>query len=86
MPRKASNYENEIKCTFYYEHIRKMQKSDFIESIKSEDIDSNINNIASQIYEISRILDTKYDNIRFCIKLLMLSVIALIGYVILLII
>lgn len=63
-----------------------MQKSDFIESIKSEDIDSNINNIASQIYEISRILDTKYDNIRFCIKLLMLSVIALIGYVILLII
>lgn len=85
VPRKASNYRNETN-TFYYEHISKMEEIDFIESIINEDIDSNINNVASQIYEISRILDTKYDNIRFCIELLILSVISLIAYVILLII
>ncbi|MBC6695800.1 hypothetical protein H9L25_03315 [Terrisporobacter mayombei] len=86
VPRKASNYENEAKCTFYYEHVAKMGKINFIELIRNESIDSNIDDVASQIYEISRILDKKYENIRFCIKLLILSVISLIGYVILLII
>lgn len=83
-PRRASNYYNEVNCTFYYEHISKMKKTDFIDFIKSEDIDENIESIASQIYEVSKILDKKHENIRIAVILLVFSVISLVGYVILL--
>ena len=83
-PREASNYDNEINCIFYYEHVCKMKKTDFIELIKSEDIDKNINDIASQIYEVSKILNKKHENIRRAVILLIWSIIFLLGYVTLL--
>ncbi|MGL5714644.1 MAG: Pycsar system effector family protein [Paraclostridium sp.] len=83
-PRGARNYENKDKCTFYYEHISKMDKSNFIELVKSENIDENINAIAGQVYEVSKILEKKHENIKNTVGLLILSVIFLVIYVILL--
>lgn len=75
--RSSKNYKaDEIDCLFYFSHINKMSKTKFLENFKNSEI-KLLNDILTQIYEVSRILDSKSKNYNKLLKFIFISIILL---------
>ena len=76
--RNAKNYkEKESNCLFYFEHIKKMGKQKFLKKFKNSEI-KLLDDILTQIYEVSCIFEKKSRNYNKLLKYIFLSIVSLI--------
>lgn len=80
-PKFANHYSENSKSMFYFEHIAKMEKSEFIEMTNSLSEDTINNNLSDQIYEISKILLCKNKYCALTMNLLFAAIVDLFLFV-----
>lgn len=72
-PRLATSYNPDERCLYYFDHISRCKKSDIVESILSIDETAMVSDIATQIHENSKILNTKLLAVKSAINRLIVS-------------
>lgn len=81
-PRKAKNYNPNEASTFYFGHIKNMDRNDFLATVRDANLNVG-NEISCQIFEVAKILNKKMDAISDVTGQLFGSIIILIIFTIL---
>lgn len=81
-PRKAIHYNGNQRSTFYYGHIKDLDKNDFKGRILNPTLNKK-KEVAEQIYEIAKILDKKTNYLNRIMPHLFVSIILIILFSIL---
>lgn len=82
-PRLATSYNPEERCLYYFDHISRCSKSDLLESMLSIDETAMVSDIATQIHENAKILNTKLLAVKSAINSLIASGLSVAIYAIL---
>jgi hypothetical protein len=72
-PRLASNYNPDERCLYYFDHITSCTKPEVIESILNIDETKMVSDIATQIHENAKILNSKLAAVKSSINRLVFS-------------
>jgi len=77
-PRLATNYKNEEKSIFYFEHISISSKKEILNSYNEIDEYKMLKYIVDQQYEVSLILKKKTNDLKITFNYLFVSIISLV--------
>jgi hypothetical protein len=77
-PRLAKNYTSDESCLYYFEHVAAKDKSEIVSRFIDMDDNKMLTDISGQIYEVSKVLNTKMDMLGIAIKYALSIIILLI--------
>ncbi|HCT84698.1 MAG: hypothetical protein DKM50_00585 [Candidatus Margulisiibacteriota bacterium] len=80
-PRLSKHFSHQDHSVFYFEHIARMKKADFVTQYDDINEDRMFNEILDQLYEVSRILSRKTANLRVAVNFFYLSLILMVVYI-----
>ncbi|WP_407656570.1 Pycsar system effector family protein [Methyloglobulus morosus] len=79
-PRLAKFY-SDGDSLFYFGHLAHMDRNKMLENFKNLDDQEILRNLSEQIFEVSRILNTKTEDLHNSMNYLYLSILSLLAFV-----
>jgi len=80
-PRLAKDYSKLEYSLFYFEHIAKMQKANLLKEYEDLSTSKILNEILSQVHEVSKIMSKKTEQLSKTINFLNASIILILFFI-----